>query len=491
MDSWQSVWNSGQLLVVLVAALITLLSLALWTRNRWIKKRLSFSLFLTAVLLGLCLFNLYSEDGVSWSTEKILLQLLTVAVLLNSTVSLTLNPFFGDGVSDKWPAIVQDALVLGGVLVFGLFVAEVREQFVALGLASTVVFGFALKDTLGNLFSGLALQSEKPFHVGDWVRVAQKEGRVLEATWRATKIRTKSGNFVIIPNSVISQDSITNYSKPSPVMRMERIVGMGFEVHPNAFKKVALETFADIPDILKDPKPDVLTHEYGEDRIRYRCRFWINNFGRSEPITDGFTTLLFYRLQRAGLPLPLSGRDVRITERRDEDEAAVIDPRRAFVDKVDLFSGLDAEIKASIAESMEPVTFASGEPIIHQGAEGDSMFFIYLGTVRIVLEKEGAAQELAQLQPGQFFGEMALLTGEARSATANAVGDVEAFVLHKDRFRDILLDHPEVAEQISEVMSRRKVALDETSAELASRTATPKTIKRTFLGRIQKFFGLK
>ena len=81
------------------------------------------------------------------------------------------------------------------------------------------MLGFALQDTLGNAFAGLAIQSEKPFHVGQWVKVADYEGRVAEVTWRATKLRTKAGNFVILPNNVVSKEAIVNYSEPAAPVR--------------------------------------------------------------------------------------------------------------------------------------------------------------------------------------------------------------------------------------------------------------------------------
>ncbi len=466
------------------------------SRNRYVKRRLLISLILALVAQGFVLVALAIGDVPEYAAYVVYAEHFAVFIgglaLIIGAVAVALNPLRGDGISEKWPSIIQDALVLAGLLVVAFVVAG--ERLLALGVASSLVFGFALRDTLGNLFSGLALQSEKPFHVGDWVSVAKREGRVegrvLEVTWRATKFRTKSGNFVIIPNSVISQDAITNYSKPSPVMRLERSIGMGFSVPPNQFKRVVLETMADVPDILKDPKPDVLTNEYEDFCIRYRCRFWINDFGRSEPITDAFTTLLYYRLQRAGLPLPYPVRDVRISERREDADSVALDPRMAFVEKVDLFAGLGSNVKESIAQSMQRITFAAREPVIHQGEAGDSMFFIYLGSVRIVLERDGTAQEVAVLGPGQFFGEMALLTGEVRSATAFAVGDVEAFVLRKEDFREVLMEFPEVAQQISEVMGRRKESLEETSAEMARRASSPKAVQRNFLSKIQDFFGL-
>ena len=191
---------------------------------------------------------------------------------------------------------MQDFLVLAGPMIFVLF--KFSEQLLALGVAGSVVIGFALKDTLGNLFAGLALQSEKPFHVGDWVVLGDQEGQVQEATWRATKICTKAGNFVIIPNSVIAEEAIINYSQPTTEQRLEKIVRMGHSIHPNDFKKAAMEVFADMPESLENIAPDVLTHEYDEYSLQYRCRFWINDYARSEPILDNFCTLLYYRLVR-------------------------------------------------------------------------------------------------------------------------------------------------------------------------------------------------
>ncbi len=482
----------------LIGLAVLVVALAGLSKNRYVKRRLLVSLILAllplairaALTLMARLMGLAALPGEgALESASYLLGGLSFIIAL---VAVGLNPFRGQGVSERWPSIIQDALVLAGFLAIAFAVAG--DKLLALGLASSFVVGFALRDTLGNLFSGLALQSEKPFHVGDWVSVAKREGRVegkvLEVTWRATKIRTKSGNFIIVPNGVISQDSITNYSKPSPVIRLERLVAMPYGVPPNQFKQVVVEAANDIPDIMKSPKPDVLTHEYGDFAIQYRCRFWVNDFGRSEPITDQFTTLLYYRLKRAGLPLAFPVREVRIIEQRTQQLDRLVDPRLGFVERVDLFAALQPEIKQRIAESMEPVTLAAGEPVIRQGEAGDSMFFIYIGRVRIVLEQEGAVQELAMLDSGQFFGEMALLTGEPRSASAFAEGDVEAFVLRKDNFREVLVEHPEVAEQISKLMGQRKELLQETSAGMASRKVSPQVVQRNFLSRIQNFFGL-
>ncbi len=416
----------------LVAAIFFLVLMGL-TPNRWIRRRLLFSS--VVLLLGACFylvaaFVLELSDAV-FSVAFQVVHFSVAVATLNALVAILFNPVRGQGASDRWPSIVQDVLVLAGPIIFVLF--KFSEQLLALGVAGSVVIGIALKDTLGNLFAGLALQSEKPFRVGDWVVLGDHEGQVQEATWRATKICTKAGNFVIIPNSVIAEEGIINYSQPTTEQRLEKIVRMGHKIHPNDFKTAVTQVFADMPESLETPDPDVLTHEYDEYSLQYRCRFWIKDYARSEPILDNFCTLLYYRLLRAGLPLPLPTQNVRLGREGDSGRAVhrAPDRRLGFVESVDLFSGLKEQSKELVARQMKLYTFGTGERILTQGASGESMFFIERGKVRIVIQEGTAAKELAVLGRGQYMGEMALLTGEPRAASAFAVGDVEAYVLEK------------------------------------------------------------
>src|SRR6185312_15928860 len=136
---------------------------------------------------------------------------------------LTINPWRIDRLPERYPNIVQDTLVI--VLFAMVATLILGERFIATTAVGAVVLGFALQDTLGNLFAGLAIQVEKPFRVGDWVTLSSQDGMVSEITWRATKMRTKSGNFVVVPNSVLAKDTITNYSEPTKNIRQHVEVG--------------------------------------------------------------------------------------------------------------------------------------------------------------------------------------------------------------------------------------------------------------------------
>ena len=111
--------------------------------------------------------------------------------LVNATVALVANPWRGGRAPERFPAIVQDFTV---VVMFGIIgTVLLREQLLTTTAVGAVVLGFALQDTLGNLFAGLAIQVEKPFRVGHWIQIGDREGQVQEITWRATKLRTKFG----------------------------------------------------------------------------------------------------------------------------------------------------------------------------------------------------------------------------------------------------------------------------------------------------------
>ena len=125
--------------------------------------------------------------------------------------------------------------MIGMLLIVATFAFQ--EQLLTTSAVGAVVVGFALQDTLGNAFAGLAIQSERPFKVGHWIKVGDFEGRVAEITWRATKLRTKAGNFVIVPNNIVAKEAITNYSEPAAPTRLDLEVGVSYSSSPHAVKQ--------------------------------------------------------------------------------------------------------------------------------------------------------------------------------------------------------------------------------------------------------------
>jgi small-conductance mechanosensitive channel len=264
-------------MIVGVGLLLVSLALRAASANRLVRSRLLTScvLFATyAIAAALAAYGpLPPEVAQEIRTFNPLLLTFGLAILI---VVVTINPWREDRLPDRFPTIVQDVMVIAlFAIVATLFM---QEKVLATTAVGAVVIGFALQDTLGNLFSGLAIQIEKPFRVGHWVTIAGTEGLVSEVTWRATKIRTKAGNFVVVPNSVVAKETITNYSEPTQETMLEVEVGASYDTPPNEVKAALLRALRDEPMLIRGREPEILIHDFGASAVTYRVRVWTTDF---------------------------------------------------------------------------------------------------------------------------------------------------------------------------------------------------------------------
>jgi small-conductance mechanosensitive channel len=186
----------------------------------------------------------------------------------------------------------------------------------------TAVIGFALQETLGNIFSGLTLQISRPFESGDWVRVADKVGRVHGVGWRATTIVTRAHEWLDIPNPQLAKDLLFNYG--SHVVADEVSIGLGYGEPPNRVREVILGVLRDVPDVLRHPEPEILAWEFGDYAIRYRIKYWLADYGLSEQIHDRVVSSLWYALRRYGIEIPFPIRTLVLSQERRVEESEAL-----------------------------------------------------------------------------------------------------------------------------------------------------------------------
>jgi CRP-like cAMP-binding protein len=362
-----------------------------------------------------------------------------------------------------------------------------KEQLLTTSAVAAVVVGFALQDTLGNLFSGLAIQIEKPFRVGHWVAVGEREGQVQEITWRATKLRTKAGQFLIVPNGVISKEAILNYSEPTIPTRLEVEIGASYDTPPNQVKAAIREALGNATLALKVPPSSIILHDFGGSAIVYRVQFWVSDYSIDSQARDQVRSNIWYSFRRHNIEIPYP---IQVQYERKEaparTEAAVMDAA-SRLGTIDIFSPLSPDRRMELARDAREHLFSAGEAIVRQTESGSSMFVVVSGRARVVLEPEG--QEVAVIVPGGFFGEMSMLTGDPRTATVRAIEDVRALEISAERFRALAIEEPSLVEHISRVVSSRRVELDEARVAAVPAAAVA-SAPRTLLGRIQKFLRL-
>ena len=407
-----------------------------------------------------------------------------VLAIVNAAVALVANPWRLDRPSDRFPAIVQDFTVIVLFIVIGTVL--LREQLLTTSAVGAVVVGFALQDTLGNLFAGLAIQIEKPFRVGQWVQFGDREGQVAEITWRATKLRTKAGQFLIVPNSVISKEPVLNHSEPTIPTRIEVEIGASYNTPPNDVKRAMHEAMANSPMVMRAPEPQVSIKDFGASAIDYVAQFWIEDYAIDRAARDQVRTNLWYTFRRRNIEIPYP---IQVQYERDEEPIRTDRHVTAAADhlgSISLFKTLSTEARHALAHAADHHLFASGESIVRQDADGDSMFVLMRGHARVVLEPSG--QEVAVIPAGGFFGEMSMLTGERRSATVKAVDDVAVLEITSKDFRELALSNPDLIDHVSTIMSTRRTGLEDAKATAAA-VVVPEA-KETFLARMRRFLTL-
>ena len=360
-----------------------------------------------------------------------------------------------------------------------------RDRFLATTAAGAVVLGFALQDTLGNLISGLAIQIEKPFRVGHWVSLGGRDGLVSEITWRATKIRTKAGNFVIVPNSVLAKDTITNYSEPTPHTRIELQVGAGYDSPPNEVRAAILEAIRDEPLMARDRQPEVLVADFAASSITYLIRVWTTDFSADQRLMDHVRTAIYYAFRRRGLSIPYP---VQVQVNRDLVEPAVdrgaLD---AAMHRAQMFSALTDQQRADLLQTARPSLYGAGEVIVRQGDAGSSMFVIARGEA--VVRLDTAPEPVARLLTGDVFGEMSLLTGDPRTATVSAATDCDVIEVTAEGFRSFVMAQPAVADEICAAVEKRRAELEQHRTAHADRAPASEP-SRSLITRMRQFLRL-
>ncbi|MGB3864382.1 MAG: mechanosensitive ion channel family protein [Xanthobacteraceae bacterium] len=167
------------------------------------------------------------------------------------------------------------------------------------------VLGFAIRNVLADVLAGVALGLEAPFRIGDWVEIdGTIRGRVIEIGWRTTRLLTRSDIYMILPNSQISRQKITNYSAPRKKYQATVEIVLGYDIAIVRGKGLLARAAASI-DILKGgPKPEVRAVSYDTEGVRYAVRYWVPSFVDEADFRDAILVAVdsAIRDQTAALP---------------------------------------------------------------------------------------------------------------------------------------------------------------------------------------------
>lgn len=189
----------------------------------------------------------------------------------------------------------------GANLVLGIQIGPL----LATSAAFSIVLGLALQDTLGNLFAGIALQVDKNFQIGDWLEITngtQKTvGQVVEISWRSTVLLGWTDELISIPNKILSQSQLANYSRDDVPIARSQMFRLPYNIDQNKVREILLLTTQSTEGVLKNPGTLVLISESTESWLGFKVVYYIKSFGSQYIIGDHVLRNGWSELQKAGI----------------------------------------------------------------------------------------------------------------------------------------------------------------------------------------------
>jgi CRP-like cAMP-binding protein/small-conductance mechanosensitive channel len=413
------------------------------------------------------------------------------------------------------PMIASDILVgLGYILAtLGVLSQHGLNPTGAFASAAVVsaVLAISLQSTLGNILGGVALQLDGSIHEGDWIQFENgphtRQGRVRAIRWRHTVVETRDWSTIIVPNSVLLANNIIILGKrdgESVPARTWIHFNVDFRYPPSLVNQVVSDALASsvIDNVASEPAANCVCMDFGRDHRQsfatYGVRFWLIDISQSDQTCSRVRTRVFSALRRADIPmaLPATTAFVQVEDeaRKNQQEQRRRVERLTTLRDIPLFRELNEDELETLADGLSPAIYTSGERITRQGAVAHFLYIITKGTaeVRAVTPEGRKTVAIAKLTAPDIFGEMGLMTGEPRIADVVATSDVECYRLGKETFEEVLLQRPEIAQELSEKLAQRRVAL------IAARDGLDAQAKKDresieqarILGGIKSFFGL-
>jgi small-conductance mechanosensitive channel len=396
------------------------------------------------------------------------------------------------------PGFARDLLVFvlylvaaGGILRVVLQVS--LGQLLGTGAIAAAVVGLSLQEVLGNLFAGISLHLDPAFQEGDWVEITGNLrggpgretliGQVETMTWRTVQVRTENGDMDILPNRIIAQAVVTNLYVPSGLHR--RTAKVTVEPRPDLHLGIEKLTRA-LAGLPHHPhhRPEVVVHSSDLGGAVLEMRFWALGFRHGRQGAFQATRLACTVLPREGFRLMGPHGPTPLVAHPETT------PGLSLMGEIVHELGLPAHWTEDLRPFLSYRHLAPGEGVIREGDPGNSLFAVHRGTLQVVRAEERQEpytglfwKPLAELGPGQWFGEASLLTGAPRSATVVALTEAEIIILPKEGFEASLKREPEVLERLVDLMERR----DQEGAE----AAIPEESRRSQWSRqVRTWFGV-
>jgi CRP-like cAMP-binding protein len=343
------------------------------------------------------------------------------------------------------------------------------------------------KDFIAEAIASLQIQYDRTFSIGDWIQIGDEDlYKVIDVDRRFVTLNNYDGTTIKFPSTKFLSGGIKNFSREKT--GNPRIIFIEIDVKHSQDKilrilDVALQNAIKNNNVLFN-RYNLLVTGITVGTITYRIKYFCAP-ELSPPHSNSLvlrTVLKYLRVASVNLESSIG------VSRQDDN----VDQTRRLLDirNQSVLKALSLEEIQTLARKVTLCEFRKDELILRHGDTGNSMFFIFEGSLDIQIPKEnGEKSSVANLWPGDCVGEMSMLTGEPRSADVLALSDVVLLQVTKEDIEPVLANNPELVEKLSHILAERKTHNEKhlSGAEAEAETALQ---TKTIAKRIVSFFAL-
>lgn len=440
----------------------------------------------------------YVIHSILWFSLAYLINVIFNTFIWGGLIRLKSSSIVGKTLQDFIAVLIY--LIFIAVIVFSVFDIEYSPVVLFLLLLALFI-GSIVRPKILSLSGSKYLSSERAYNIGDWIELINRNGstvavgEVFDISRKGTRIKTETNSIILIPNHLIEEELIIkNYWGIKKETQFEVTLTLDFTVSVDRAKRILLAGAKQAileKGLLQNPEPEVIVKGTVDKGIEYGVKYWIVPWEDISPETakDKIITIVMTHLNKSGLTLAYPKTDVFYTEMpKRQTNIYALEDRVKILGEVDLFNSFTNDELLKLSESLDYKTFGKNAELIEQGKDGDSMFILVEGLLNVFVKSSGNDLiQVAQLSPGQFFGEVSMLTGEQRSATVIASTEVLVFEIGKKDIAPILDARKEIIEEISKVVSERHQI---NVGKLKEHELKKEHLVSAMVNKIKSFFGI-
>jgi hypothetical protein len=390
----------------------------------------------------------------------------------------------------KVPSLIGDicsgiVIFIGGCLILSLVFKQNISALIVTGAGSAALLGFALKDFAVALATGIMLNFEDTFKVGDKVKIGEYVGRVHQITWRNTVLLTDALEAIYIPNVKISDAVIINLDPPNANTKQNISFNIDYDVSVESAERILYAATLGAVGVKFASPPQVFARELTDSGVKYEIQYVITDY-RDRKMSEHAIIKSVLECMRVA-NITISSGD--LVEDRIKIANRSLDLYH-LVQQVKLFSKCSKNIWSSISQELIPHRFSPGDVIVHSGQRKDAVFIIAEGMASRMMVNNNDSLVKQRFIATEFFGRQALFSLMPHTATVTAEADVLVYELNKASLERLFNQHPELMESFALTLAELNFAEERSaSSDDGIKLGELEHMKNIYIGQLQANYG--